>query len=98
MKGLDGWWSVRYKGKEGMAPSAYLEKYNQSLLTTAATPTELVSTPKEAAAATKPATKTKSPSAATKSRTIVDAATSDSTRVKSRAGELMYSFTHYSFY
>ena len=95
MKGLDGWWSVRYKGKEGMAPSAYLEKYNQSLLTTAATPTELVSTPKEAAAATKIAMKTKSPSAATKSRTILDAATSDSTRVKSRAGELMYShITH----
>lgn len=60
MKGLDGWWSVRYKGQEGMAPSAYLEKYNQSLLTTSAMPTELVSTPSEAAAASKPAKKTKS--------------------------------------
>lgn len=89
MKGLDGWWSVRYKGKEGMAPSAYLEKYNQSLLTTAATPTELVSTPKEAASTIKPAaTKTKSPSAAPKSRTMLDAATSDGTRAKSRPGEL----------
>lgn len=95
MKGLDGWWSVRYKGQEGMAPSAYLEKYNQSLVTTSATPTELVSTPKEAAAASKPATKSKSPSAAIKSRTVLDvAATSDGTKARSRAGEYVVCINH----
>ena len=72
MKGLDGWWSVRYKGQEGMAPSAYLEKYNQSLQTTSAMPTQLVSTPSEASATSKPATRAKS-SALTKSKTILDA-------------------------
>ena len=77
VKGLDGWWRVRYKGQEGMAPSAYLEKYNQSLLTTSATPTQLVSTPSEAAATSKAPAKTKSLSAVAKSKTIVDATTSD---------------------
>ena len=72
VKGLDGWWKVRYKGQEGMAPSAYLEKYNQSLPTTLATPTQLVSTPSEAAATAKPVLKTKSPPTVMKSITTLD--------------------------
>lgn len=68
-KGLDGWWSVRYKGQEGMAPSAYLEKYNQVKPIESATPTQLVSTPKEAAAASN--TKSKSPTSA-KAKTVID--------------------------
>jgi len=72
LKGLDGWWSVRYKGQEGMAPSAYLEKYNQSLPITSAMPTQLVSTPSEAAALSKPVKKTKSPAAAVKSNSTLD--------------------------
>ena len=80
VKGLDGWWRVRYKGQEGMAPSAYLEKYNQSLPTTSATPTQLVSTPSEAAATSTPPTKTKS-SALTKSKTVLD---TDNKKTKSK--------------
>lgn len=83
MKGLDGWWSVRYKGQEGMAPSAYLEKYNQSLPTMTATPTQLVSTPGEAAATAKPAKKNKSESTGvTKSRTILDVTSADHRKTK----------------
>ena len=69
-KGLDGWWSVRYKGKEGMAPSAYLEKYNQVKPIESATPTQLVSTPSEAAAAAH-ITKSKSPTLV-KAKTVID--------------------------
>ena len=99
MKGLDGWWNVRYKGQEGMAPSAYLEKYNQSLQASSATPTELVSTPSEAAATSKPAVKTKSPSTGTKSRTVLDVTESDNKRakeLKSRpvTGEVIYMLPH----
>ena len=81
VKGLDGWWRVRYKGQEGMAPSAYLEKYNQSLPITSATPTQLVSTPSEAAATSTPPTKTKSSSALTKSKTVLD---TDNKKTKSK--------------
>lgn len=89
MKGMDGWWNVRYKGQEGMAPSAYLEKYNQSLPTTQAMPTQLVSTPSEAAAASKPAMKSKSPSAVAKSRLDVSAVDSRK-ESKTFTGEIIY--------
>lgn len=86
VKGLDGWWKVRYKGQEGMAPSAYLEKYNQSLPITSATPTQLVSTPSEAAATSKAPTKTKSSPAVTKSKTVIDATSDKKTKeLKSKA-------------
>lgn len=50
-KGLDGWWRIRYGGKEGLAPAAYMRRYHGPA-SEATAPTQIVFSVKDAVQST----------------------------------------------